>query len=85
MLGVVGVCASLLIYFLAIRADSPAAEALTGEPIQLTDVLDNKFYARGNNATWISDTELLYRDLFVSMRLTFFHMYIHSQCHFVSE
>ncbi|XP_037042142.1 venom dipeptidyl peptidase 4 isoform X1 [Bradysia coprophila] len=35
----------------------PVASAIT-----LEDILDNKLYARRNNATWISDTELLYRN-----------------------
>lgn len=30
--------------------------------ITLEDILDNKLYARRNNATWISGTELLYRN-----------------------
>lgn len=35
--------------------------------ITLEDILDNKLYARRNNATWISDTELLYRNTNVSI------------------
>lgn len=67
MLVVVGVCASLLIYFGAIRPNYPAnAQELHGEPIKLADVLDNKFYARHNNASWVSDTGLIYRDIYVS-------------------
>lgn len=41
--------------------DPPTQAAIT-----LEDILDNKLYARRNNATWISDTELLYRNSNVS-------------------
>jgi cbb3-type cytochrome oxidase subunit 3 len=37
-----------------------------GAPIQLNDYLENKLYARKNNATWLSSNELTYRDLDVS-------------------
>lgn len=67
MLVLVGVCASLLIYYGALRPSYPAAQELKGDPIQLADVLDNRFYARHNNATWISDTELMFRDVNVSI------------------
>ncbi len=42
--------------------DAPVASAIT-----LEDILDNKLYARRNNATWISDTELLYRNANVNI------------------
>ncbi|XP_031623304.1 venom dipeptidyl peptidase 4-like [Contarinia nasturtii] len=38
------------------------AEGKTGSPITLDDVLDGTYYARRNNATFISDTLLYYRD-----------------------
>lgn len=72
MLALFGVCASALIYYGAIKPSYPRAdESQIGEPINLTDVLDNKFFARHNNATWISDSELFYKDAYVSVD-TFF-------------
>lgn len=63
MLVLVGLCVSAFIYFNVVPAhDNPVAQ----KSISLTDVLDNKFYARHNNATWISDTELLFKDAQVS-------------------
>lgn len=37
-----------------------------GQPIALDDFLYSRYYARHNNATWISDSTLLYRDRHVS-------------------
>lgn len=37
-----------------------------GKPVTLDDFLYNRYYARHNNATWISDTLLLHKDRSVS-------------------
>lgn len=50
-------------------AAHPSNAGLVDKPsITLNDIFENKLYARRNNASWISDTELLFRDQQVSDR-----------------
>lgn len=54
-------------YFYGMVAPHPGPSKLIAKPsVTLNDYLDNKLYAKRNNATWISDTELMYRDSAVS-------------------
>lgn len=59
-------------YFYGIDATRPSAEnsripRIAVKPsISLNEYLDNKLYARHSNATWISNTELMYSDSAVS-------------------
>lgn len=70
MLVIVGLCVTALVYYGAIKPnDAASTDKLVGTPISLTDVLNNKFYAHHGNATWISDTELLYKDHMVSFKI----------------
>lgn len=63
MLVLVGLCVAALVYFGAIK---PYSGATTGEslgtPISLENVLSGDYYAQHKNATWISNTELIYKD-----------------------
>lgn len=60
---------STAIYFFVVETAQPTADKVVGKPsITLNDYLDNKLYAKHNNATWISMTELMYRDSAVSER-----------------
>ncbi|XP_031621025.1 venom dipeptidyl peptidase 4-like isoform X2 [Contarinia nasturtii] len=62
ILCVVGLCVAGLIYYGAIKPEVAKNKNGIGLPISLNDVLGGKYYARHNNATWISDTLLFYRD-----------------------
>lgn len=54
-------------YFYGLDAARPSPAKLVGKPsITLNEFLENKLHAKRNNATWISDTELMYRDSAVS-------------------
>lgn len=63
MLVLVGLCVAALVYFGAIK---PYSAATTGEslgtPISLENVLSGEYWAQHKNATWISSTELIYKD-----------------------
>lgn len=48
------------------------------QAITLEDFLDNKLYPSKNNATWISNTELLYRDANV-----IFHIFVQTFSNFI--
>lgn len=73
-LAIVGI--SGLAYYGIIKPSTAASSGKSnnpGDPVSITDVLEGKFYARHNNATWISDTELFYRDSSVRrLRFAFF-------------
>lgn len=65
VLCIIGLCVGGLIYYGAIKpgaAKSKSALTDTGNPVTLDDVLEGRFYAKHNNASWISDTLLYYRD-----------------------
>lgn len=53
------------VYYLNQKHDDSAIT--NGAAIQLNDFLENNLYARKNNATWLSGTELTYRDSDVSV------------------
>lgn len=58
-----GLCVAALVYFGAIKPYSAVStnESL-GTPISLENVLGGEYWAQHKNATWISDTELIYKD-----------------------
>lgn len=64
-------------YFNYRNNDVPTSDSLvnSASAIQLNDYLDNKLYAKRNNATWISDTQLMYKDENVSTILLSFSFY----------
>lgn len=56
-------------WFYGMGATPPSASKLTENPsISFDEFLDNKIYAKRNNATWITNTELMYRDAAVSQQ-----------------
>lgn len=63
---VIGIIVVVVVYV----TKQPSNDEPTPDPVQsaiaLEDILDNRLYARKNNATWISKTELLYRNQNVS-------------------
>lgn len=74
VLCVVGLCVAGLVYYGAIKpgaAKSKSGETEIGNPVTLNDILEGKFYAKHNNASWISDTLLFYRDSAVRFYCTF--------------
>lgn len=52
------------IYYLNKKQSDPST---VGSSIQLADYLENKLFSKKNNATWLSNTELTYRDSDVSV------------------
>lgn len=70
----IGLCVAFLIYYGAVKPEAAKNQNKIGLPISLNDVLDGKYYARRNNATWISDSLLFYRDF--SVRYIFFINFI---------
>lgn len=63
MLVLVGICVAALVFFGVIK---PYSAASTGEPlgtpISLENVLSGEYWAQHKNTTWISNTELIYKD-----------------------
>lgn len=56
------------VYFFAFSGSAAAGpDALKGKrPVALEDILGGRFHVWNNNATWISNSELLFRDETVS-------------------
>lgn len=52
------------IYYFNQIANGPSSSA---ESITLNEFLENRLYARKNNASWLSSSELTYRDSDVSI------------------
>lgn len=60
ILVLVGLCIAGLIYYGAFKRMENNGK--TGQSISLSDVLENRYYARHNNASWISNDLLLFKN-----------------------
>lgn len=60
IVAVVGLCIAGVVYYGSLKPKESKGQM--GKPISLSDVLDNKYYARHSNASWISNNLLLYKD-----------------------
>lgn len=74
-------------YFYGMEAAGSTSESnrspqISGKPsISLSDYLENKLYAKRNNATWLSDSELAYTDATVSVTTPSIVRSLHSFTH----
>lgn len=60
IVAVVGLCIAGVVYYGSLKPKESKGQM--GKPISLSDVLDNKYYARHSNASWISNNLLFYKD-----------------------